>query len=329
MKTKTKYRLLLAGLIMGVGLTGLAALSLGPVPLSFPLDSFQAKILFDLRLPRILLALMVGAALAVAGVLFQGLFRNPLADPYVLGTSSGAAFGATIAVFSGMNLRFFGLSARPLFAFGGALLATALVYSLGRSGRRPALTMMLLAGIAVGAFFSAMTSLLLFFRQQELAKIMFWMMGGFAYARWAEVRIVLPYLGGAFLYSWSLARQLNLLLLGEEKAHQLGLAVGDFQRRIVMTASVLVAAAVSVSGAIGFVGMVAPHIVRLLIGPDHRSLLPASALAGGLLLLVADTLARILLYPVELPVGVLTSFIGGPFFLYLLSLLQKGRSDWY
>lgn len=155
---------------------------------------------------------------------------------------------------------------------------------------------------------------------------MFWMMGGFAYARWAEVRIVLPYLGGTFLYSWSLARQLNLLLLGEEKAHQLGLAVGDLQRRIVITASVLVAAAVSVSGAIGFIGMMAPHIVRLLIGPDHRYLLPASALAGGLLLLVADTLARTLLSPVELPVGVLTSFIGGPFFLYLL---HKGRSALY
>ena len=286
MKVITKYRLLMVGLILGVVLTGLVAMSLGPVPIRFPLDSFQSKILFDLRLPRILLALMVGAALAVAGVLFQGLFRNPLADPYILGTSSGAALGATIAVLSGINLQSLGLSARPLFAFGGALLATALVYYLGRMRKRPVLTIMLLAGIAVGAFFSALTSLLLFFRQEEMAKIMFWMMGGFSYARWAEVRIVLPYLGGAFLYSWSLARQLNLLLLGEEKAHQLGLAVEQFQRRIVITASVLVAAAVSVSGAIGFIGMVAPHIVRLLIGPDHRSLLPASALAGGLLLLL-------------------------------------------
>ncbi len=323
MKADTKYRLLLVGLILGLVLTGLVALGLGPVQIRFPIDAFQAKILFELRLPRILLALLVGAALAVAGVLFQGLFRNPLADPYILGTSSGAALGATIAVLSGINLQLLGLSARPLFAFGGALLATALVYYLGRMRKRPVLTIMLLAGIAVGAFFSALTSLLLFFRQEEMAKIMFWMMGGFSYARWAEVRIVLPYLGGAFLYSWSLARQLNLLLLGEEKAHQLGLAVEQFQRRIVITASVLVAAAVSVSGAIGFIGMVAPHIVRLLLGPDHRSLLPASALAGGLLLLLADTLARTLLSPVELPVGVLTSFIGGPFFLYLL---HKGRS---
>src|SRR5690606_13339620 len=139
------------------------------VPIRFPLDSFQSKILFDLRLPRILLALMVGAALAVAGVLFQGLFRNPLADPYILGTSSGAALGATIAVLSGINLQSLGLSARPLFAFGGALLATALVYYLGRMRKRPVLTIMLLAGIAVGAFFSALTSLLLFFRQEEMA----------------------------------------------------------------------------------------------------------------------------------------------------------------
>ncbi len=318
MKAKAKYHLSLVGLSLALLLVGWAALGLGPVELSFPLDPLQQKILFGLRLPRIILAILVGAALAVTGVLFQGLFRNPLADPYILGTSSGAALGATIALFSDVNLKVLGLSVRPLFAFAGALLATILVYSLGRGRKRPAVAMMLLAGIAVSAFFAAVTSLLLFFRREEMGRIIFWQMGGFSYARWTEVKMMLPYLIGTFLYSRSLAPELNLLLLGEEKAHQLGLAVVPFQHRIVFTASLLVAAAVSVSGPIGFVGMVAPHMVRLLLGPDHRFLLPVSALAGGLLLLVADTLARTLLSPTELPVGVLTSFIGGPFFLYLL-----------
>ena len=169
MKTRTKCRLLMAGLILGIGLTGVVALSLGPVQLRLPLDAFQTKILFDLRLPRILLALMVGAALAVAGVLFQGLFRNPLADPYILGTSSGAALGATIAVLSGVNYQFLGLSTRPLLAFIGALLATALVYALGRMGKRPVLTVMLLAGLP-SALFSAVTSLLLFFARKSWGK---------------------------------------------------------------------------------------------------------------------------------------------------------------
>ena len=319
MKPQTKYHLFLLGLSLGLILTGWVALGLGPARLSFPLSPLQQKIFFGLRLPRIILTVLVGAALAVTGLLFQGLFRNPLADPYILGTSSGAALGATIAVLSGVNFKLLGLSARPFFAFAGALLAMVLVYSFGRRRNRPAVTMMLLAGIAVSAFFSAVTALLLYFRQEEMGKIIFWQMGGFSYARWAEVKMVLPYVVGGFLYSRSLASELNLLLLGEEKAHQLGLAVFSFQHRIIFTASVLVAAAVSVSGPIGFIGMVAPHIMRLFLGPDHRMLLPVSALAGGLLLLLADTLARTILSPVELPVGVLTSFIGGPFFLYLLN----------
>jgi iron complex transport system permease protein len=313
----------MVGLSLGLIVAAVVSLQLGPVRIHFPLDPLQRKVLLDLRLPRVILAMMVGAALAVTGVLFQGLFRNPLADPYILGTSSGAALGATIAVFSNGSLRLGGLSTRPLSAFAGALLATALVYALGRTGNRWTPTIMLLAGIAVSAFFSALTSILLFFRQEEMGRIIFWMMGGFSYARWTEVKMILPYLAVAFLLSRSFARQLNLLLLGEEKAHQLGLEVAVFQRGVVFTASILVAVAVSVSGSIGFVGMVAPHLVRLLIGPDHRYLLPASALAGGLLLLGADSLARTILSPVELPVGVLTALIGGPFFFYLLKKSRR------
>ena len=218
MRFKSKYRLLMVGLSLGLVVAAVVALCLGPVQLKFPLEPLQRKVLLDLRLPRVILAVMVGAALAVTGVLFQGLFRNPLADPYVLGTSSGAALGATIAVLSNASLHLGGLSASPLCAFAGAILATALVYTLGRMGNRSAPTIMLLAGIAVSAFFSALTSLLLFFRQEEMGKIIFWMMGGFSYARWAEVKMILPYLLVAFLFSRSFARQLNLLLLGEEKA---------------------------------------------------------------------------------------------------------------
>ncbi|NLW56735.1 MAG: iron chelate uptake ABC transporter family permease subunit [Firmicutes bacterium] len=282
------------------------------------IDLLNQKILFGLRLPRIILAVLVGAALAVAGVIFQGLFRNPMADPYVLGASSGAAFGATMAAVSGSNLLVFGLGARPLFAFAGALLTTTLVYRLARSGRRYSLTTLLLAGIAVSAFMSALTTLLLFFRQEELGRVLFWTMGGFSYTRWVEVKVILPYLVFGLLLASRFARELNLLLLGEEKAHQLGLEVEKLQRYLLFTASLLVAAAVSVAGTIGFVGLVVPHIMRLLLGPDHRPLLPLSALAGGIFLLVADTLARMLLAPGELPVGILTSFVGGPFFLYLL-----------
>ncbi len=328
----------LAVLVLLLVFLSCAALALGPARLSvanvlqailgstplgkrfFPgeIDPLTQKILFELRLPRIILAILVGAALAVAGVVFQGLFRNPLADPYILGASSGAAFGAAIALVSGSRLLLFGLGARPLFAFAGTLLTTVLVYRItGKSGRS-SITTLLLAGIAVSAFISALTTLLLYFYQEELGRVIFWTLGGFSYTRWGEVQVVLPYLISGFALAYRYVRELNLLLLGEEKAHQLGLDVVRLQRSLLFAASLLVAAAVSVAGTIGFVGLVVPHVMRLLLGPDHRSLLPLSALAGGVFLLAADTLARMLLAPVELPVGILTSFVGGPFFLYLL-----------
>ncbi len=287
------------------------------------IDPIDQKIVLEIRLPRIILAVIVGSALSVTGVIFQGLFRNPMADPYVLGTSSGAALGATFAVIVNSRFTFLGLSSRPIFAFVGAIFATILVYNIARVGEKPSITVLILSGIAVSAFLSAITSLLLFFRQEEMGRIIFWMMGGFSYCRWSEVKMILPYLIIGLLYTGRFSRELNLLLLGEEKAHQLGLEVGKLQKRLIFAAAFLVAAAVSVSGVIGFVGLVVPHIIRLLIGPDHRFLLPVSAVAGGVFLLIADTLARIIISPAELPVGVLTSFVGGLFFIYLLRKSKK------
>ena len=289
-------------------------------------DLLDRQILFDLRLPRICLAVLTGAALAVAGALFQGLFRNPMADPYVLGTSSGGALGATIAYAFGLNYSLFGLNAVAIAAFAGALLTTVLVYNLARTGFGVPLATLLLSGIAVTLFFSAIIALIMILHRQEMYQIMLWLMGGFPSCRWSHVAAIAPYvclgLAAALVY----ARDLNAILLGEEKAHQLGVDPRRLQTGIVLAGSLLVTAAVSVSGIIGFVGLIVPHFVRLSVGADHRVVLPVSALAGGMLLLAADTAARTVLAPLELPVGIITAILGAPFFLVLLRRTKRGNS---
>lgn len=280
--------------------------------------AIERTIIFAIRLPRIFLSVLVGAALALAGTVYQGLFRNPMADPYVLGTSSGAALGATLGFALHSDLQFFSLSTVSLLAFVGALLSTVLVYNLARVGRRVPLTVLLLSGIAVAAFLSAANSLALVLQGSDMQQIVFWLMGGFSTSRWLHVRAILPYMAAGAVCIGVYARDLNILLLGEEKAQQLGVDLRRLQLILTLSASLLVAAAVSVSGIIGFVGLVVPHMMRLLTGPDHRLLLPASALAGGIFLLAADTVARTVLAPTELPVGVITAFLGAPFFIYLL-----------
>ncbi len=283
-----------------------------------PIDAIEQKILLDLRLPRIILAMIIGATLSIAGVIFQSLFRNPMADPSVIGTSSGAALGATLAIAAGFDFRIMNISSVPLAAFAGAVSVTLLVYNLARTGNRLPMAFMLLAGIAVSTFLSSIISLIMILRRTEMYNILSWLMGGFALRRWSDVVMVLPYIVIGILITVMFSRELNLMLLGEERARQLGLNSNRLQKIMVLSASLLVAGAVSISGVIGFVGLLVPHMARLVVGPDHKYLLPASALAGGTFLLISDTISRTVLAPLELPVGIVTSLCGAPFFIYLL-----------
>ncbi len=277
-------------------------------------------ILFEIRIPRVVLGGLVGMTLAVAGAVYQALFRNPLADPYLIGVSSGASFGATVAIYFIWRFAWGGLNAISLAAFAGALLATAAIYSLAHVGGRTPVTTLILAGVALGALLSAGTTFLMFTAKDAFHTIhvLSWLMGSLALANWAEVRAILPYLLLGFaIIGWH-AHTLNVLQLDEEQAQALGITVEKVKGILIMATSLATAAAVSVSGVIGFVGLIVPHIVRLIWGPDYRFLLPMSALVGGAALILTDGLARTLFAPRELPLGVVTALVGAPFFLYLL-----------
>jgi iron complex transport system permease protein len=287
-------------------------------------------ILLTFRLPRVVAAALAGAALAAAGALFQGLLRNPMADPYVVGTSGGAALGAVIGMLAGAHLTLLGFGVVPLAAFAGALAAMALVTQLARVGSRVPVVALLLAGFATSTLLGYTVSLLLFVAdrgQLHLPRLYAWLLGGVSVAGWTQVAVVGPLALAGVIAGWALGRSLNALSLGEEGAARLGISVERDKRWIIATGSLLTAAAVSVSGLIGFVGLIVPHIARLLCGPDHRLLVPASALGGAVYLVLADLLARTLLPPAELPVGILTAFLGGPFFLWLLRR-TRGEYQW-
>ncbi len=276
-------------------------------------------IILDLRLSRSVLAAVVGAALAISGAAFQGLFRNPLADPFVIGASSGAALGASLAIAFNISVFFGSLSTVPVAAFVGSLLSVFVVFGISSVGsRRPPTVTLLLAGTALSALLSSLVSFIMAVRDDELHQIFFWLLGGFGGTNWKHLTIILPYVlpGAAALLL--LARPLDVLGFGEESAQTLGINISRMRMLTVMAASLTTAAAVAVSGIIGFVGLLAPHAARLMFGPSHRTMMPAAALVGAVILTGADILARIVLAPVELPVGVLTSMLGAPFFLYLL-----------
>lgn len=288
-------------------------------------DETLRYIVIHVRLARICLALAVGGALSIAGTVYQGVLLNPLADPFTLGVSTGAAFGASLVILLGWGgIHFLGMSALPMAAFAGAMGALYLVYLLGRMNGRVHTTTLVLAGIIVSTFLSAWISLLKSLNEDSISTIVFWIMGSFSGKSWVHVLLVLPYLviGGSVIFFY--ARELDLLSLGDIQAQQLGVDVQRMRFWLLLAASLVTAAAVSVSGIIGFVGLVIPHLVRLAIGPQHRRLLPAVLLTGGLLLLLSDTLARsILPSSEELPVGVVTAILGGPFFCYLLLHRKK------
>lgn len=281
-------------------------------------DAMEATILWDLRAGRILLAAGIGAGLAVAGAALQGLFRNPLADPFVVGVSSGAALGATLAIIAGWQWETAGFGPVPLAAFLGAVLAVAVVYSIAEAGGATPIVALLLAGAALSTFLGAVVSLLLLVYDQNLAAVFTWLLGGLAGRSWPHLWASAPYLTIGIGAVWLMARPLNALAFGDETARSLGLPLTWARGIIIAAASLAAAAAVAAGGTIGFVGLIAPHTARLLVGADHTRLIPASALLGALLLLLADDLARTMLAPVELPVGIVTSMLGGPFFLYLL-----------
>ncbi len=275
-------------------------------------------IVFQMRLARVILAALVGAGLAASGVVLQGLFVNPMADPYILGISQGAALGATAAMLSGVGLQALGIYAVPLIAFGAGLATSIMVYNLAKVGSRVQMSTLLLAGIAVGFFLSAITSYMMITNGQNVHMILFWMIGGFAGRGWDHIKVLLPYFLVGYTLMHLYARKLNVILLGEEPAQHLGIDVERMKKVLLVAATLTTASAVSVSGVIAFVGLIVPHAVRLMVGPDHRILLPTSALAGAIFLIMADALARTAAAPEEIPVGIITALCGGPFFIYLL-----------
>ncbi|MBJ2331245.1 iron ABC transporter permease [Dickeya solani] len=314
-----------------LALLAVIAASSGAMPVSLtqlvslPLDSMAWQVWLYIRLPRVVLALLVGMALALSGAGMQGLFRNPLADPVLLGVSSGAAVGVALAILFPLALpTLLALYLPLLAAFVGSLLIMLLLFSLSLSGER-SLSRLLLVGIAINAIGSAATGLLAWIsNDQQLRQLSLWGMGSMAQAQWVTVAAVASLVVPCVWWLQRLASPLNLLQLGDEEAHYLGVDVHRTRRRIVILCAVLVAAAVSVSGIIVFVGLITPHLMRLLLGADHRWLLPGTTLGGALLLLLADTLARTLVVPAEMPVGLLTSLVGGPWFLWLILRRQHG-----
>ena len=275
-------------------------------------------IIMEIRLPRVILAGVVGAALAVAGATYQGLFRNPLADPYLIGVAQGAALGAVIGFLLPVDWQGFGFGLVPLFAFVGALISVAIVYNLARVGGTLPVTTLILAGVALGALLSAFVSYLTITSGAKIHGIIFWLMGSFSLSRWSEVGIALPVVLVGMAVILVYARSLNLMQLGEEQAQQLGVDVEKFKIILLTAATLITAAAVSFVGIIGFVGIIIPHAVRLIWGADYRFLLPLSVLVGAVFLILADILARTVMAPSEVPIGVITAIIGAPFFLYLL-----------
>ncbi|HEX9094163.1 MAG TPA: iron ABC transporter permease [Coriobacteriia bacterium] len=315
------------------GLLALGAIVLAPLVGSTPIslrrafdfhvpfsDNTDAQIFFVARLPRTLAGALVGAMLASAGVVFQGLLRNPLATPFTLGVSAGAALGAMLAITFGWTFAWLGLPAAPVASFIGSMGAVGVVYALARARHRGISTnVLLLAGVTMNAFFSALILFVQYFANfAETYRILRWLMGDLDISSYEPLVTAVPLVIVSFaVFAW-LARPLNLLSLGPESAETRGLDVTRAQRAAFFSASLATGAAVSVGGPIGFIGIVVPHLVRLLVGSDHRIVLPASALFGAAFLIACDVGARTLMAPIELPVGVITALIGGPFFLWLL-----------
>lgn len=291
------------------------------------LSETGALIFWKIRLPRSCLAWVAGAGLAMAGMVFQALFRNALATPFTLGVSSGASLGAAVGVSLGLSFQFLGFSGITAFALLGALVAITVVYGLTQMKRDCSTGTMLLAGVAVNFFFSSLILLIQYSSNfYDTFRILRWLMGGLQMVGFGAVLQLLPFVAGVFALLLLWTQELNLLTLGEEMAASRGVAVRSMKTTLFILVSVMVGTVVSICGPIGFVGLMCPHICRLLVGADHRRLLPATFFFGGAFLVLCDTVARTLFSPTELPVGIFTNFLGGPFFLWLLLRPQKGSN---
>lgn len=340
---RTTPWLLTAGLVAGLVVLVPVAAGTGayPVPVGDVLASVQHRaglggseldrvaesVLWNVRFPRIVLALLVGASLGCAGALMQGVFGNPLAEPGVIGVSSGAAVGAVAAIALGLN--FAGNWTVSVLAFAAGLATVLLVYAMSRSGGRTEVVTLILTGIAVNAFAGALIGLFLFVADSAaINQITFWQLGSLSQATWPKVLAVLPCAALGLTVAPLYARRLDLLALGERPARHLGVDVERLRIVLVLVIALLTAAAVSVSGIIGFVGLVVPHLLRMAAGPGHRFLLPGSALLGALVLLAADLTARTVAEPAELPLGVLTALLGSPFFFWLLRRTRRRQGGW-
>lgn len=296
---------------------------------------FYQTVVLQLRLPRIVLAGLIGCSLAIAGAIMQALFRNPMADPYILGLSSGAALGAgaTLALpvttwtFAALGVTYMVTSSSillPFLTFTGSLLTILMVFNIARTGGKVNTDTLLLSGIAVSAFLGALVMFLLFMAGHQFRSLFFWMLGGFSASTWGQVIIVAPAVMVGMAITMLFSRDLNLLLTGEETARHLGMEVEKVKWQLLLLASLLTGVSVAFAGIIGFVGLIIPHMIRIMVGPDHRFLVPASGLAGAIFLIWVDTIARTVMAPTELPVGIITAMSGGPFFLYLLKTSRKG-----
>lgn len=281
------------------------------------------NIIINVRIPRVLIGMTVGAALSGVGAVFQGMFKNPMADPYVIGISSGAALGAGLVIIFGISWTALGLSSISIGAFLGAVCTTFLVYWISKVKNKVPITILLLSGIAVGQFLTAILSFLMVIFTKDMTKIIYWTLGSFSGKGWEHIASTsIPMILAMIILNF-FSKDLNIMLLGEESAQNLGVDVENIKIIILIICAFIISMAVSVSGIIGFVGLIIPHIMRLIVGPDHRILIPTSMLSGGIFMIFADTLARTVISPTEIPVGILTALFGGPFFIYLLRKSKK------
>ena len=335
--------LVLTGLVLGLLAASVLAVALGAVRLhpvsvfrvlavaaGLPLRELpsteETAIVLYIRLPRVAAAVLVGAALSLGGVVMQGLFRNPMASPDILGVSTGGSLGAVLAISTGLFA--FNVLFLPLFAVVGALLAASLIYLVSRYRGRTNLLFVVLAGLAVSSLFNGLVSaILLFARQYEVSQFIFWTMGGLDGRTWRQVTLPLPALLPGMAALFLFARDLNLFALGEEGAHALGLQVENTKRLLLALAAVVTGVAISISGPVGFVGLLVPHLFRMLVGPDHRILMPVSALGGATFLVLSDLIGRLVIPPFEIRVGIITAVLGSPYFLYLIVRYQRRGFD--